>query len=325
MNKKYLFIPILGLLLFFVGINLSDAVKPNDHGLKEGDLISATDDPDVYIVNEHGFKRLFLNPQIFRFYGHLGGFENVKTVTPETRDAFKTSGLFRNCEDGDEMVFGIQVTEEDEGALHWINMGGDDVVEEEPDFFLKVFCINKKEFKWYKKGNPFTSLVDIPDYARADKEHKIIICHKPETEAATIEVSMAAWKAHEKHGDELGPCSGEAPTPTATPTPTPDPDITPPVISDITVSNITSNAASISWVTDEDSDSIVDYGTSSGSYSFSETGSTVASGSSIFEHAVGLTGLGASTSYYFMVSSTDLSSNTGTSSEQTFTTSISTL
>ncbi len=315
MNKKYLFIPIVGLLLFFVGINLSDAVKPSDHGLKEGDLISATDDPDVYIVNEHGYKRLFLNPQIFRFYGHLGGFENVKTVTAETRDAFKTSGLFRNCEDGDEMVFGVQVTEEDEGALHWINMSGDDVVEEEPDFFLKVFCINKNEFKWYKKGNPFTSLIDIPDYARADKEHKIIACHKPETEAKTIEVSIAAWKAHEKHGDILGPCSG-------TPTPTPTPDITPPIISDITVFNITLNAASISWVTNENSDSIVDYGTSSGSYGFSETGSTVASGSNTFWHTVGLTGLGVSSSYYFIVSSTDPNSNTATSSEQTFTTSI---
>ena len=75
------------------------AVAPADYGLKEGDVISAagSSDPDVYIVNEMGYKRLFLNPAIFNFYGHLGGFKAVKSVSAVTRDAFVTSGLFRNC------------------------------------------------------------------------------------------------------------------------------------------------------------------------------------------------------------------------------------
>ena len=69
------------------------AVAPADYGLKEGDVVSAagSDDPDVYIVNEMGYKRLFLNPAIFGFYGHLGGFAAVKNVSPATRDAFGTS------------------------------------------------------------------------------------------------------------------------------------------------------------------------------------------------------------------------------------------
>src|SRR3989344_498840 len=52
-----------------------NAAVPGDYGLKEGNTISASgsDDPDVYIVNEQGYKRLFLNPVIFSFYGHLGG------------------------------------------------------------------------------------------------------------------------------------------------------------------------------------------------------------------------------------------------------------
>src|SRR3989344_3841335 len=35
--------------------------------LKDGDVVSAagSSDPDVYIVNPHGYKRLFLNPAIF--------------------------------------------------------------------------------------------------------------------------------------------------------------------------------------------------------------------------------------------------------------------
>src|SRR3989344_449717 len=84
-----------GLLYFFT--NYAGAVAPADYGLKEGDLISAagSDDPDVYIINEMGYKRLFLNPVIFGFYAHLGGFANVKNVSPATRDAFITSGLYR--------------------------------------------------------------------------------------------------------------------------------------------------------------------------------------------------------------------------------------
>src|SRR6185369_8686437 len=54
------------------------AAVPSDYGLTEGNTISATgtNDPDVYIVNALGYKRLFLNPVIFSFYGHLGGFAN---------------------------------------------------------------------------------------------------------------------------------------------------------------------------------------------------------------------------------------------------------
>jgi hypothetical protein len=141
---------------------------PSDYGLKEGDLISAagSDDPDVYIVNEHGYKRLFLNPVIFGFYGHLGGFSAVKNVSPVVRDAFPTSGLFRNCEMNDPAVYAVEVTGEDTGMLHWVNMSGQQAVSEDPNFFKKVFCINNNEFNWYWKGTDYTSLSQVPNYSR---------------------------------------------------------------------------------------------------------------------------------------------------------------
>ena len=57
---------------FFGFAGDSHAATPEDYGLHEGDLISAvfSDDPDVYIVNADGYKRLFLNQEIFGFYGH---------------------------------------------------------------------------------------------------------------------------------------------------------------------------------------------------------------------------------------------------------------
>ena len=59
--------------------------------------------------------------------------------------------IFRNCEIGDARVYGVDVTGEDTGTLHWINMDGDKAVQEDPNFFKKIFCINNNEFNWYSK------------------------------------------------------------------------------------------------------------------------------------------------------------------------------
>jgi hypothetical protein len=170
-NKKVLAAIAITVGVLFVamlGIRYAAAVAPSDYGLKEGDTVSAagSDDPDVYIVNEHGFKRLFLNPVIFGFYGHLGGFAKVKSVTPATRDAFVTSGLFRNCETGDQKVYGVETTGEDTGVFHWVNTSGSQAVADDPNFFKKVFCINTNEFNWYPKGSEYTSVSQVPSYSR---------------------------------------------------------------------------------------------------------------------------------------------------------------
>lgn len=141
---------------------------PPASDLHEGDTISSPDsnDPDIYIINDWGYKRLFLNPIIFSFYGHLGGFANVTNVTPTVRDSYTTSGLFRNCETNDQKVYGVEVTGEDTGILHWINVTGTQAVAQDPDFFHKVFCINSNEFNWYSQGDPYTSLTQVSVYRR---------------------------------------------------------------------------------------------------------------------------------------------------------------
>ncbi|MDP3792299.1 MAG: SH3 domain-containing protein [bacterium] len=142
--------------------------KPEQYNLKDGDVVSAggSDDPDVYIVNVHGYKRLFLNPVIFSFYGHLGGFSKIKNIASTTRNVFPTSGLFRNCETNDSKVYGVEVTGEDVGMLHWVNTTGAQAVADDPNFFKKVFCINNNEFAWYKQGAAYTSVNMIPLYSR---------------------------------------------------------------------------------------------------------------------------------------------------------------
>lgn len=137
-------------------------------GLSDGNTISAvgSNDPDIYIVNDWGYKRLFMNPIIFNFYSHLGGFPNVKNIVSSTRNILVTSGLFRNCEINDQRVYGLEVTGEDAGTLHWVNTTGAQAVLDDPDFFKKVFCINTSEFNWYPKGLDYTSVNQIPAYSR---------------------------------------------------------------------------------------------------------------------------------------------------------------
>src|SRR3989344_146613 len=337
MNKyaKFVFVLAVFSAVFLGTAGGSHAAKPSDYGLKEGDLVSAifSDDPDVYIINEQGYKRLFLNAEIFNFYGHLGGFFNVKLVSPEVRDTFPTSGLFRNCEDNDPRVFGVNIEGEDIGKLRWLDASATSTLSEDPAFFNKVFCINRKEFNWYPKGLHLKALKDLPKYERKlakkiekavskIKEHKddddyfkkeiksvgkIVICHKGKE---TITIGLPALQAHIKHGDEIGKCGA--------PTPTPG-DTTAPVISGASATNTTYNSTHIVWITNENANDKVWYSTSTPVVATSSTPS-VSSATLITSHDMTLTGLSASTTYYYLIQSSDASGNIGTSTEQSFTT-----
>lgn len=93
-------------------------------------------------------------------------------------------------------------------------------------------------------------------------------------------------------------------------------DTTVPVISDIATST-TADGATITWTTDEESTSEVEYALEN----LPSASSILASDSvMITDHSISLTGLTASSTYYFIVKSIDLSGNTATSSENIFTT-----
>ncbi len=116
--------------------------------VEEGDLIRAVGDHHVYILNSAGYKRLYLNPLIFGFYGEAS-WDRIKIVDPEVRDAFPTSALFRNCETQEPKVYGAEITGEDTGMLHWLNISSVEALEQDGHFFKKVFCINTAELTWF--------------------------------------------------------------------------------------------------------------------------------------------------------------------------------
>ncbi|MBI3812622.1 MAG: hypothetical protein HY283_10560 [Nitrospirae bacterium] len=94
------------------------------------------------------------------------------------------------------------------------------------------------------------------------------------------------------------------------------PDTTPPVISGITAGSVTSTSATISWTTDEPSDTQVQYGTT-----MSYGASTILNSSLVTSHSQSLTVLQPSTLYNFRVLSRDAAGNLATSGNNTFTTS----
>jgi len=93
-------------------------------------------------------------------------------------------------------------------------------------------------------------------------------------------------------------------------------DITAPnITTDPSASTIGDTFAYITWITDEASNSVVDYGTTSGVYTASSSKATLDT-----SHSVKLSGLTEEIKYYFRVLSTDANSNATTSAETFFTT-----
>ncbi len=96
-------------------------------------------------------------------------------------------------------------------------------------------------------------------------------------------------------------------------------DSLPPVITDVKVSDIGENQATVLWKTSEPADSIVDYATGPtglGSYTYQATDSAM-----LTDHSIVLASLRPNTTYHFRVRSRDFVANEGISSDYQFSTS----
>lgn len=96
---------------------------------------------------------------------------------------------------------------------------------------------------------------------------------------------------------------------------TPANDVTPPVITNVAVSNISGSSARLTWLTDEPGDSQVDYG-----LSVNYGQSSALSPSLVTNHTILLSGLLPGKTYHYRVKSRDASANLGVSGDFTFTT-----
>src|SRR3989338_989114 len=97
----------------------------------------------------------------------------------------------------------------------------------------------------------------------------------------------------------------------------PGPATTPPTISSVSASSITQNSTNITWTTNENADTQVEYGLTT-AYGNLTTLNT----SPVTSHTQTLSGLTPSTLYHYRVKSKDASSNLTTSEDFTFTTTV---
>lgn len=162
---------VAGMVLFAAGGFLPARAADmalSEVGLVEGDVVGSTDsaDPDLYIVNAYGQKRLFTNPRIFGLYGHLS-YSKVKRLAPDVLDLFPTSGFFMNCEGSLRTVYALNVLSEDNAELRRLNVAEDKLLNDEPDFFKRVFCINNSEQALYQASvQAYNAIAETPAYQR---------------------------------------------------------------------------------------------------------------------------------------------------------------
>jgi len=102
-------------------------------------------------------------------------------------------------------------------------------------------------------------------------------------------------------------------------TATSTPDTIAPIISNVFATSTTATTTRIRWTTDEKANSKVWYGTSTPLVVTTST-AIVSSSDYDLEHNIKLSGLTASTTYYYLASSADKSGNVATSTEKFFTT-----
>lgn len=111
----------------------------------------------------------------------------------------------------------------------------------------------------------------------------------------------------------IGGCSGES---ASTPPPPGSGDTTAPIVSNISVANITTTSATVSWTTDEASTTQVQYGLTT------DYGSIATGSSSVTSHSVTLASLSPNTTYHYRVTSADAANNSATSANASFTTNV---
>ncbi|MDX1535852.1 MAG: LamG-like jellyroll fold domain-containing protein, partial [Candidatus Spechtbacterales bacterium] len=94
-----------------------------------------------------------------------------------------------------------------------------------------------------------------------------------------------------------------------------EPDNTPPTISNINASGITGSSATITWTTNEQADSQVEFGTTTSLGTNTPLVTTMQT-----SHTINLSNLTENTTYYYKVKSKDSAGNLAVSSQKTFTT-----
>jgi hypothetical protein len=135
-----------------------------------GDLIRNSSAPgmaqfDIYVVKVVGtkmFKRLVLSPAIFNSYGGLFKWSNVKTVSTEEMNQFKTSGMVR-IETGAPVFAVAPVDGSDTGSKSWLNVSGETFAAAGGDWDA-IYTINSTDGAGYSAATDLITQAQVVTY-----------------------------------------------------------------------------------------------------------------------------------------------------------------
>lgn len=127
--------------IFFSLFLLLFAFHANASAIPEGAIVKTPNNPDVYIIkynNGKQYKRLVLNPLVFKSYGHLK-WSNLLIIPDNEMNSFITSDLVRV--DGSPAIYQL-VPEGDNGGKYFLaSLDGYDLD--------SVYTINDTDFNNY--------------------------------------------------------------------------------------------------------------------------------------------------------------------------------
>jgi len=317
MGKKLLFILTI-LALTFTTFNVSLAETETDY---TGQVVQVEGNSTLYYIASDGNRYIFPNEKTYKSW--FADFDEVTTISKEELDNYPLTGNIR-YRPGILLVKFIESPRvyavSENGKIRWVkterlakklygnswNLLIDDIptilfpdynigedVEEDGDFDPDEE-INETESI---DGNRGFALGHYKEYWKSKTSKCRAIPAQPQGKG---QKAIPAVSARQCKVDLIN--EGQK-------------DTTAPIISNINVS-AGATTATITWDTDEDSNSKAEYADES--LSTASTTDMVTEADLVTSHSIQLTGLTASTTYYFIVESADSNSNIATSTENTF-------
>ncbi|MBI5529978.1 MAG: hypothetical protein HY918_00555 [Candidatus Doudnabacteria bacterium] len=289
-------------ILFSYGFEFKDAAAATAEDLSlpqgslllpnNGALIKSAEDKTVYLVSD-GTRRAFTSAEVFLGLGFR--FTSVLLVTnPEEQLLPKGSNIF---DSSSAHLNGVDILSN--GTIYWINNG---TLYPYPSLDVYNAWHIDNDFKTVVPANEADLALPVGGVV----ETRTTVANNGSSSNNTTgnnnpppTYSGGYASGGGGGGSSSGGSSGSTP------------DTTAPVISSVATSTPTATSLQITWTTDELSNSLIEYGTTT-SYGFSTS-----SASMVTSHSLVLTGLATTTAYHFHIKSTDASSNTVTSADYT--------
>lgn len=134
---------LLGIMIFLIAASSASGSPIETSSIPEGSIVKTAGNPDVYVVkysNGGQYKRLLLNPSVFKSYGHLS-WKNLIIISQAKMDSFTTSTLVRRV--GSSGVWELK-SDNDIGKSYFLYNAEPRTYDSD-----RVYYVNESEFSNY--------------------------------------------------------------------------------------------------------------------------------------------------------------------------------